>query len=87
MKNICFLISVQVVGLHTMANVNIINLLSENERDNNTPYRIKNKAYLAVFRLISLTIAVFFAVAATAQVERASFLPSPIELNRPFRAV
>jgi hypothetical protein len=85
MKKFCFLISALYVNLHTMVQMGIINLLCENKTNPITPGGIKlKKAYFAVFRLVSFTSAIFFAVGATAQVESAPFLPSPIELNRPF---
>lgn len=50
-----------------------------------TLYQIKlKKAYFALFRSVSLMFAIFFTVGVNAQVERAPFLPSKTELNRPF---
>ena len=42
------------------------------------------KGYLDVFLFASVAVAIFFGFDATAQVERAPFLPSKAELNRPF---
>ncbi len=42
------------------------------------------KSYFAISRLVSATFAIVFAFESTAQVERAPFIPSQTELNRPF---
>ncbi|HZF64786.1 MAG TPA: glycosyl hydrolase, partial [Chitinophagaceae bacterium] len=85
MKKTCFFITALFGGLDTMALLKITTLLYENITTPVTPGVIKFKrAYCAVFRLVSLTCAVFFADSAIAQVERAPFLPTQIELNRRF---
>jgi hypothetical protein len=85
MKKIYYLIYALFVELHAMAQVKINNLTSGYKNNFQSPGGIKStKASFALFRLVILAFSIIFVVEAAAQIEKAPFLPSQIELDRPF---